>query len=94
MLIVCFHCIKQYKKSKENLMSHIMGKSVLVKLLEYNLKSERLPFWKVFYLLKILGCFRAIDDLPSAHWNETEFRLNLWEKNSYFHNVSVTWMTV
>ena len=33
-------------------------------------------FWKVFYHLKILGWssgFRAIDSLPHAHWDETEF---------------------
>ena len=40
-------------------------------------KIGGLQFWKVFYHLKILGCysgFCTIDDLPLAHWDETEFR--------------------
>ena len=34
--------------------------------------------FKKFYHLKILGWssgFPAIDDLPSAHWDETEFSI-------------------
>ena len=61
----CFNCFNS-TKSKENFL--------LVNLMGYNLKSRGLHFWKVFYHLKILGWtngFRAIDDLPSAHWLET-----------------------
>ena len=55
-----------------------MGKFLSVNLLGYILKSERLYFLEVFYHLKILGWssgFRAMDDLPRAHSDETEFRI-------------------
>ena len=55
----------------------------------YNLKSGGLHFLKVFYHLKILGWtsgFRTIDDLSSAHWDETEFR---WWCQVYKASVSV-----
>ena len=63
------------KRSKFNYI--IWENFLLVDLLGYNLFFGGLHFWKVFYHLKILGWtpgFHAIDDLSSAHWDETEFR--------------------
>ena len=79
LFFVCFHCIKQYKKAKKIWHYTLRGGGgiLLVNLLGYNLKSGGLHFWKAFYHLIILGWasgFRTIDDLPSAHWDETEFK--------------------
>ena len=49
-----------------------------------NLKSGGLHFSKDFYLLKVLewtSGFRTVDDLPSAHLDETEFNV--------FHSIKV-----
>ena len=85
---VCNHCIKQYRKSKENLTLHHMGKLFISYLSGIKFKIWRVTFFKSIFPFKNVGMssgFRATDDLPRAHWDETEFSLS--EQNIKSHKV-------
>ena len=76
LFCLCYHCIKQYKKAKKTKHYTILG---IFYQLTYQDKIKNLEdyiFEKFYTPLKILGWisgFRAIDNLPCAHQDETEF---------------------
>ena len=74
-----FTALNNTKKSNKNNITPYGENFLSVNLLGYNyIKIWRVTFLKSFLTLKILGWssgFRAIDDSPRAHRDETEFRI-------------------
>ena len=75
-----FTALNNIKKQRK-LTLHHMGKFFISELTGIKFKIWRVTFFKSFYHLKILGWtsdFHQIDDLPCAHWDETDFREQSW----------------
>ena len=67
---------------------HHMGNFFISSLTKIKFKIWRVTFLKRFLTLKYLGWasgFCAIDDLPCAHWDETEFKLETLLSNIFMH---------
>ena len=64
-----------------------MGKIFISWLTKITFKIWRVTFLKSVLSLKQFGMdfrFRAIDDLPRAHWDEAEFRLHVDDLTPFF----------
>ena len=76
-MFFAFFVLLNASKTDTKLTLHHMGISFIIKLPKIKSKIRRVTFLQVFLKqLKILewtSGFREINDLPRAHWDETEF---------------------